>query len=60
VLTGCSLRDANLTDARLEGADLRGADLGALRLADASRFKGAIISKRQAAALLSSLGLKVE
>jgi fluoroquinolone resistance protein len=59
VLTGCSLRDAIVTDARFEGADLRGADLGNWRLADASRFKGAIISKDQAAALLRGLGLKV-
>jgi uncharacterized protein YjbI with pentapeptide repeats len=59
VLVGCSLRDANVADARFEGADLRGADLGNLRLADASRFKGAIISKQQAAALLSGLGLRV-
>jgi hypothetical protein len=38
---------------------LRGADLGSLQLADASRFKGAIISKKQAGELLSGLGLKV-
>lgn len=56
---GCNLRDANVTHARFEGADLRGADLGNLRLADASRFKGAVISKQQAAVLLSGLGLKV-
>jgi uncharacterized protein YjbI with pentapeptide repeats len=59
VLTDCSLRDANLGNARFEGADLRGADLGVLRLADAGRFKGAAISKQQAAQLLSGLGLKV-
>ncbi len=59
VLTDCNLREANVTSARFEGADLRGADLGALRLLDASKFKGAIISKQQAAVLLSSLGLKV-
>jgi fluoroquinolone resistance protein len=59
VLTGCSLREANVTNARFEGADLRGADLGSLKLADASRFKGAIISKKQAGELLSGLGLKV-
>ena len=59
VLTGCSLREANVTNARFEGADLRGADLGSLQLADASRFKGAIISKKQAGELLSGLGLKV-
>ena len=59
VLLECSLRDANIADARFEGADLRSADLGALRLADAGRFRGAVISKRQAADLLSGLGLKV-
>ncbi|MGA3063878.1 MAG: pentapeptide repeat-containing protein [Methylocystis sp.] len=59
VLTDCSLREANVTKARFEGADLRGADLGSLQLADASRFKGAIISKKQAGELLSGLGLKV-
>jgi hypothetical protein len=37
----------------------RGADLGSHQLADASRFKGAIISKKQAGELLSGLGLKV-
>jgi uncharacterized protein YjbI with pentapeptide repeats len=59
VLTGCSLREANVTKARFEGADLHGTDLGSLQLADASRFKGAIISKKQARELLSGLGLKV-
>jgi uncharacterized protein YjbI with pentapeptide repeats len=59
VLTGCSLREANVTKARFEGADLRGTDLGSLQLADASRFKGATISKKQAGELLSGLGLKV-
>ncbi|PVM72348.1 pentapeptide repeat-containing protein [Caulobacter radicis] len=59
VFLDCSLRDANLSQARFEGADLRCADLGSLRLADASRFKGAIISKAQASLLLSGLGLKV-
>ena len=59
VLTRCSLREANVTNARFEGADLRGADLGSLKLADASRFKGAIISKKQAGELLSGLGLTV-
>jgi uncharacterized protein YjbI with pentapeptide repeats len=47
VLTGCSLAEANVTKARFDGADLRGADLGNLQLSDASRFKGAIISKKQ-------------
>ena len=59
VLIGCSLREANVTNARFEGADLRSADLGSIQLGDASRFRGAIISKKQAGELLSSLGLKV-
>jgi fluoroquinolone resistance protein len=58
-LLECSLREANIAHARFEGADLRGADLGAIRLADAGRFKGAMISKAQATLLLSGLGLKV-
>jgi uncharacterized protein YjbI with pentapeptide repeats len=59
VLIGCSLREANVTNARFEGADLRGADLGNIQIADASRFKGAIISKKQAGQILGALGLKV-
>ena len=51
--------DLNLADARFEAADLRGADLGELRLSDAGRFRGAFISKAQAAQLLIGLGLKV-
>lgn len=56
VFVECNLREANVTDARFEGADLRGADLGNLRIGDVSRFKGATISKAQAATLLASLG----
>ena len=56
---GADLRHANLVGKNLAGADLRGADLGALRLTGAARFKGAIISRRQAADLVGSLGLKV-
>lgn len=59
VLTGCNLRDANLTRARFEGADLRGADLGSLQLTDITRFRGAVISRQQAAEIVSRLGLKV-
>ena len=59
VFDGSSLREANLTGARFEGADLRGADLGGLRLTDAARFKGATVSRRQAADLLAQLGLLV-
>lgn len=60
VFEDCSLRDANLSDCRFEHADLRGADLGGVKLTDAKRFKGAMISKRQAADLLSQLGLQVQ
>ncbi|GGL50219.1 pentapeptide repeat-containing protein [Wenxinia marina] len=59
VLNDCSLRDANIADCRFQGADLRGADLGGLRLTEADRFRGAIISKRQAGDLLGQLGLHV-
>lgn len=59
VFTNCSLRDANLADCRFQGADLRGADLGGIKLTDASRFKGAAISRQQAGVLLGQLGLKV-
>ena len=60
VFEECSLRDANLSDCRFEHADLRGADLGGVKLTDAKRFKGALISKRQAADLLSQLGLQIQ
>ena len=59
VFDECSLRDANLSDCRFEHADLRGADLGGVKLGDAKRFKGAVISKRQASDLLAQLGLQV-
>jgi fluoroquinolone resistance protein len=55
----CSLRDADLEGARFDKADLRGADLGGIRLKDASRFRGAIISQSQAGQLLEELGLTV-
>lgn len=55
----CSLREANMEGARFDGADLRGADLGGLRLFDAGMFRGATISREQAAQLLSELGLNV-
>ena len=60
VFEECSLKNANLTDCRFERADLRSADLGGVKLTDAKRFKGATISKRQAADLLSQLGLQVQ
>jgi uncharacterized protein YjbI with pentapeptide repeats len=59
VLDDCSLRDAHLVDSRFENADLRGADLGGIRLTDMRRFKGATISKQQAATLLAQLGRQV-
>lgn len=55
----CSLRDALVDGARFEGADLREADIGGVRLGDASRFRGATISRDQAGQLLSEVGLKV-
>ncbi len=55
----CSLRDALLAGARFDKADLRGADLGGLRLVDAGLFRGATISREQAAQLLAELGLKL-
>ena len=59
VFDGCSLRETIITGTRFDGADLRGADLGGLRLTDAGQFKGATVSRRQAADLLAQLGLKV-
>ncbi len=55
----CSLRETILDQARFDGADLRGADIGGVRLQDASRFRGAIISRDQAAQFLSELGLRI-
>ena len=59
VFEDCSLRDAHIPECRFEGADLRNADLGGVKLTDAGLFKGAVISKRQAAHLLGQLGLTV-
>ncbi|MDJ1465423.1 pentapeptide repeat-containing protein (plasmid) [Nitratireductor sp. GZWM139] len=56
---GCSLRGANLADCRFELADLRDTDLGEIKLTDARRFRGAMISRQQAAELLEQLGLLV-
>lgn len=56
----CSLREANIDEARFQDADLRGADLGGLSiLAQAGRFKGAVVSAAQAELILSQTGLKV-
>lgn len=54
-----SLRDAMMNGCSFQGADLRGCDLGGLRLDDAKRFKGAIISSEQGAMLVAQLGLQV-
>ena len=59
VLERCSLRDASLKDAQFKGADLRSCDLGQIEMTDAPTFKGAIISKTQAADLLRGFGMKV-
>lgn len=59
VLEECSLRNALLGESRFEGADLRSADLGGLKLDDARLFRGAMIARHQAAALLAQLGLVV-
>ena len=59
VFEDCSLRDAIVDNARFEGADLRGTDLGGIRLDHARHFKGATISKAQAAELVAQLGLRV-
>jgi uncharacterized protein YjbI with pentapeptide repeats len=59
VLVDCSLRDANVSGARFENADLRLADLGGIRLVDATLYRGAIISHKQAGQLLAELGLLV-
>lgn len=59
VFEHCSLREAVLDGSRFDGADLRGADLRGLRLQDASRFRGALISREQAGQLLGELGLNV-
>lgn len=56
----CSIREANIEEARFQDADLRGADLGGLSiLAQAGRFKGAVVSAAQAELILSQTGLKV-
>ena len=53
------LYDPEQGTVRIDGADLREASLHGLRLVDAKLFKGATISKSQAAMLLSGLGLTV-
>lgn len=60
VFENSSLREANIVEARFQDADLRGADLGGLAiLAQAGRFKGAVVSAAQAEMILSQTGIKV-
>jgi len=59
VFVGGSLRNAHFKLSRFDGADLREADIGGLQLQDAKLFRGATISRAQAAMLLSELGLSV-
>jgi len=60
VFENSSLREANIEQARFQDADLRGADLGGLPiLAQAGRFKGAVVSAAQAELILSQTGIKV-
>jgi len=59
IFENCSLRDAHMAGARFDAADLRGADLGGLKLVDAGLFRGAVISREQAAQLLGELGLRL-
>jgi uncharacterized protein YjbI with pentapeptide repeats len=59
VFEGGSLRDAHIKDTRFDHADLREADVGGLKLLNAKQFAGAIISPRQAAELVRTLGLNV-
>lgn len=59
IMTECSLRNTNISECRFEDADLRGVDIGGIKLTAAHRFKGATISKRQAAELLAQLGMRV-
>ena len=55
----CNLLGAILRQAKLQGADLRGAQMGQLSIADIAIFKGAIISRAQAGAIVSALGIVV-
>lgn len=60
VFENSSLREANIDQARFQDADLRGADIGGLSiLAQAGRFKGAVVSAAQAELILSQTGIKV-
>ena len=58
-LSDARLRGVVLRRAVLEGVDFSGADLGGLKIADAGRFRGAVVSRKQAAELVAQLGLVV-
>lgn len=60
IFENCRLSRANWTDARFEGADLRGADLGPLEtLEQIAALRGAMLSERQAKAVVNALGISV-
>lgn len=59
IFEGGSLAHARIFGAKFAGADLRGADLSGFELNDAKRFKGATISRAQAAMFLAELGVSV-
>ncbi|MBC3842457.1 pentapeptide repeat-containing protein [Streptacidiphilus sp. 4-A2] len=59
VLDGCRLAGAELRSARFAGADLRGADLGEVAVDDLPVLRGAVVSERQAAALVAVFGIQV-
>lgn len=59
IFVGGSLHNAHTKLARFDGADLREVDVGGLKLLDATLFRGATISHKQAAELLGGLGLCV-
>ncbi len=59
ILDGCRFPGAELRSARFAGADLRGADLGEVAIADLPVLRGAVVSERQAAALIAAFGIQV-
>ena len=60
IFENCRLSRANWTGARFEGADLRGADLGPLEtLEQIAALRGAMLSERQAKAVVNALGISV-
>ena len=60
VFEDCRMSRATWTGARFEGADLRGADLGPLEtLEQIAALRGAMLSERQAKAVVNALGISV-